>query len=736
MRIRTRLLILVLAVLIPAFLVAALGIGYVYREAQQWNRKSLQEATRALALLVDHEIESREGILQSLADSPALDRGDFAAFYRHAQKTADSRQSTIVLSDPSGKVLMNTAFPFGTRNIMKIGIFRDLRKRHGPEGTLLSNLYMSPNRKTPSIAIQLPVKRNGRILYYLAMGTSASQFQSMMAHQKTPSSWISSIINRDGVIVARTHEPEEYVGKRATEELLQRIGAAHEGIYGGVTLDGLATLSSFSVAPRSGLAFVVNVPHNELRNTALRAAIFVGSVALILFGVALVVAVVFARRTVDPIEALRVSAEQLGRGNAVVPEISGIRELDEVAAAMAQASTDIRNGKAELERRVEEAVATTERSQRALLQSQKLEALGRLTGGIAHDFNNVLQTITSGLQLAQLSSTDARIKSLTATCLSAVDRAVELTRKLMVFGRVQDARLETIDLNELVQETIPLLKSGLRSNIEFHLRIADALWPVTLDKLQFELALLNLAINARDAMPQGGMLELEARNETLTEPGGELTSGDYVRITISDNGEGMSTEVLAKAFDPFFTTKGVGRGSGLGLPQAYGFAKQSGGQLLLRSQPGKGTQAILYLPRADRPATPLKTETNAPQKPRPVVSKTVLFVEDDPLVKEVVEPALQAAGFRVRAVRHGEEAVQVLESGEHIDFIFSDIVMPGSISGIDLAEIVRQRYPRIPVLLASGYSDRRVSLPNVRILAKPYGVDEVIAALLDQQSRN
>lgn len=735
MRIRTRLLILVSATLIPAVLVAALGIGYVYREAQQSNRKSLQEATRALALLVDHEIRSREDILQSLADSPALDRDDLATFYRHAQKTANSRQSTIVLSDPSGKVLMNTAFPFGTKNIMTAGIFQELREQHGPDGTLLSNLYISPNRKMPSIAIQLPVKRNGRILYYLAMGTSASQFQSMMANQRMPSTWIGSIINRDGVIVARTHEPQEYVGKHAREELLKRIGEAREGFYRGVTLQGLATLVSFSLAPKSGWTFVVNVPRHELQNTALRAAIFVGSVALILFGVAFVVGIAFARRTVGPIEALRLSAEQLGRGNAIVPRFSGIKELDEVAAAMAQASTDIRNGKAELERRVEEAVATTERSQRALLQSQKLEALGRLTGGIAHDFNNVLQTITSGLQLAQVSSNDARIKSLTATCLSAVDRAVELTRKLMVFGRVQDARLETIGLTELVQETVPLLKSGLRSNIAFHLRIADALWPVTLDKLQFELALLNLVINARDAMPKGGVLEMEACNETVTESIGELASGDYVRITLSDSGEGMSSEVLAKAFDPFFTTKGVGKGSGLGLPQAYGFAKQSDGLLLLRSQLGKGTQAILYLPKAERQAAPSNAEINTPPQPRPA-SGTVLFVEDDPLVKNVVEPALQAAGFHVRAARHGEEAVQVLQSGERVDFIFSDIVMPGSISGIDLAEFVRKHYPRIPVLLASGYSNRRVSLPNVRILAKPYGVDEVIAALLDGQSHN
>jgi signal transduction histidine kinase/CheY-like chemotaxis protein len=729
MRIRTRLLLLVLAVLIPAFLAAALGIGYVYGEAQKSHRKSLREATRALALLVDNDIEARAGILQSLADSPALDRGDLATFYEHALKTGTARDAGIVLADPEGRVLLNTAVPFGTRNIRNSGTLLELRKRHGPDGTVVSNLYISPHRGTRSFAIQVPVRRGGQILYYLSMGADARQFQAMMARQSLPQSWIGAILDRNGLIVARSHEPETYAGRSAREGLIALMKVQPEGFYDGTTLSGESTLASFSHAPQSEWTFVVNVPQEELQRTALRATVFMGSVSLILLGFALLGAFAVARKTVGPIEALRLSAERLGSGDTVLPVASGIREMDEVAAAMARASADIHNGKAELERRVEEAVATTERSQRALLQAQKLEALGRLTGGIAHDFNNVLQTITSGLQLAHMSSGDGRVKSLIETCERAVERAVELTRKLMAFGRVQDARLETLDMNQLLGETLPLLKGGLASHIDFRLAIADGLWPVTLDKLQFELALLNLTINARHAMPRGGSLQLEACNETIAETGDEPAAGDYVRITVADSGEGMSNEVLARALDPFFTTKGVGQGSGMGLPQAYGFARQTGGILMLRSQPGQGTQAVLYLPKAEAAATPRLSAAPKLALHPTLAGGVVLFVEDDELVADVIRPALEAAGFEVKVVKDGEEALQTLDMGMKIDYVFSDIVMPGTISGIDLAELVRQRHPHIPVVLATGYSDRRVSLPGVRILAKPYDVAEVVAAL-------
>jgi signal transduction histidine kinase/CheY-like chemotaxis protein len=731
MRIRSRLLIFVLAVLIPAVIVAALGIVYVYGKAQQSYRQSMRETTRALASVLDKEIAMREGMLRTLAASPDLDEGDFEAFYTQARAIVPGWENSIILSDLTGQQFLNTRLPFGTKSLPR-STFLKLREQYGPDATVVSNLYSAPIGKSYSFAIQIPVKRNDRILYYISMGSFASQLQSALESQKMPAEWLGTIVDRNGVVVARTVDPGKYIGKHATGPILKKLATHQDGFNEGLSLSGEPVVAFFSRAPYSGWSFVVSVPLTEIRRTAIHTTALIGGILLFLLGAAVVGAFLIARNTAKPIEALRLSAERLGRGEPVTVVRSGIVEMDAVSAAMVRASDEIHRSKVELERRIADAVAAAEHSQRALLRGQKLEALGRLTGGIAHDFNNVLQTLTTGLQVALLSSNEPRVKSSLEACQRAVVRATELTSQLMAFGRVQDARLETIDLPQQINAMVPLLKGGLRSDIRFELDIADDLWPVTLDPLQFELALLNLAINARDAMPRGGFLRLDARNETVTEAVGELAPGDYVRFSVIDSGEGMSQEVLNEALDPFFTTKSVGKGSGLGLPQAYGFAKQTGGTLLLCSKPGEGTSALLYLPRSQQSAQSAASDGRA--LPQAASSGVVLFVDDDPLVREVVHPALEASGFQVKVAQNGEEALALLEAGQRCDLVFSDIVMPGKISGIDLAETIQQKFPGIRVILATGYSDRRVPLPGIRTLAKPYRVAEVVDALNDEMS--
>ncbi|HWV62968.1 MAG TPA: ATP-binding protein [Oxalicibacterium sp.] len=296
----------------------------------------------------------------------------------------------------------------------------------------------------------------------------------------------------------------------------------------------------------------------------------------------------------------------------------------------------------------------------------------------------------------------------------------------MVFGRVQEAQLETLQLDVQLNIVVPMLTATLPSNIRFDVKLTPGLWNVTLDPLQLELALLNLTMNARDAMPDGGTITLEAYNETLAARD-DLQAGDYVCLLLRDNGSGMSEEVSARALDPFYTTKDVGQGSGMGLSQAYGFAKQSGGTLSLASEPGAGTVVTLYLPRSAKKAELPQLEANS--LPYQHANGSVLFVEDDPLVRETVTPALSVAGLDVKVARNGEEALRIMEAGEPIRLVFSDIVMPGSISGIDLAHIVRDRFPDTRIVLATGYSERRIDLPGVRLLAKPYSMSELVAAL-------
>ncbi|HJV81195.1 hybrid sensor histidine kinase/response regulator [Noviherbaspirillum sp.] len=731
MRIRSRLLLLVLAVLVPSILGAAIGIAYLYHEEQKFHRESMRETARALALVLDKEFARREAILQTLAASPALDRGDIFAFYRQARQVATERDVTILLSLPDGRQVVNTRLPYGAHLPHMLPMTQELRSRQGPLATIVTNLYTPPIGGAYSFGIQIPVVRAGQVPYYIGMGSYARQLQSVFTEQNLPPDWHAGIIDRDGIIVARSKEPEKYVGKPVREDFARKLGAT-EGFHEGATLADLPSVAFFSRAPSSEWVFFVSVPKRVIHRPALDATLLMGAISLLLIAMSAVTALVVGRRTARPIEALRRQAERMGRNEPALLERCGVVEIDAVNSAMVLAHRDIRDARAEQEKRIAEAVASAERSQRALLQAQKLEALGRLTGGIAHDFNNLLQTVATGVELALLSCTDTRAITALESCRHAVRRAAELTGQLAVFGRVQEARLETINPSRQLAEVEPLLKSALRGDIELQLAVSPGLWPVTVDPLQFELALLNLSINARDAMPRGGTLRLEACNVTLAAPLDDLVPGDYVRLTISDNGDGMRPEVLAKALDPFFTTKSVGKGTGMGLPQAYGFAKQAGGTLMLRSVAGEGTQALLYLPKAAQvPAAPLPDKSATPQQAH---GETVLLVEDDEHVRDVVQTALRDAGFRVLAAGDGEQALRLLETEEHIDLVFSDVVMPGNVSGIDLAEVIQQRFPAVRVILATGYTEHRMRLTGIRMLAKPYELSQVVNAMQDALS--
>jgi signal transduction histidine kinase len=581
---------------------------------------------------------------------------------------------------------MNTRTPLGAKNLPRTNpSLLNLRQRYGPKATIVSDVYLAPIGKAHSFAVQVPVERDGRVMYYLAMGNFTSQLQNLLEEQKLPSGWIATILDRQGVVAARTHEPEKFVGAAADMSLRNKIAAEGEGTNDGVTLDGVPVTAFFSRAPQSEWTVVVSVPQSVLNGPALEATALVGAIALLLLGVGAAAAVFISRKTAKPMEELRQVAIEMGQGRLVARRSSGVLEIDAVSMEMAQASEQIRSARNDLEHRVADAVATAERAQKALLQSQKLEALGRLTGGIAHDFNNVMQTLTTGLQMALFTVTEPRVKQALEACQRAVGRAAELTRQLMAFGRVQDAHLETLGLAKQIETIQPLLKGTLRSDIELQLDIVDDPWPIMVDPVQLELALFNVMINARDAMPTGGSVRIMVRNTVLEEPRSDLDAGDYVQLTVSDSGQGMTSEVLSKALDPFFTTKPVGQGSGMGLPQAYGFAKQVGGSLVIESQPGQGTTITFYLPRAQGPATFKAVTELRNQAPKVKSGSRLLFVEDDPLVSAVVAPAMRLAGFEVHEAANGEQALDILNDSGPFDVVFSDIVMPGRINGIDLA---------------------------------------------------
>ena len=387
---------------------------------------------------------------------------------------------------------------------------------------------------------------------------------------------------------------------------------------------------------------------------------------------------------------------------------------------------------------------TVERQQEALLlQAQRMEAVGQLTGGAAHDFNNLLTVILGNLELLEPKLSDTQSRSLAGEAREAAEMGARLTDRLLTFARRQRLETQSINLNEFVLSLTELLRRTIGTPIDLSTALAPDLWSTVVDPGQVESAVVNLVINARDAMPNGGRLVIETFNATLDAadiaavPG--MATGDYVVLSVADTGHGMTPEVRAHAFEPFFTTKAAGKGSGLGLATIYGFARQSGGNVTIYTELGQGTTVNLFLPRAAE-RTHEGTAARAVPEADAGHGETVLVVEDDDRVRRLTARRLQDLGYRVLEAGHGAEALAVLGETPGVEIVFSDLVMPGGMSGFDLARQVRERYPAARVILTSGYSAELMNPADIaqldlQVLRKPYRQSELArvfrAALAD-----
>jgi PAS domain S-box-containing protein len=399
--------------------------------------------------------------------------------------------------------------------------------------------------------------------------------------------------------------------------------------------------------------------------------------------------------------------------------IDPIRDDDGRLIGFAKITRDI------TERR--DAEAALERVQFQLAESQKMDALGQLTGGVAHDFNNLLMVISGHIQTLKkiVADSPSGLRAAQAIDLAA-ERGATLTRQLLTFSRRQRLNPQPVHLRERIDSIREVLTSGLGGNISLLVDIDANLWEVTVDVGELEIALVNLVINARDAMPDGGMVTIIGRNITLGD-GEVVLAGDYIAVTVEDTGEGIPEDILVKVFDPFFTTKPIGKGTGLGLSQVHGFAHQAGGTVKIASTLGKGTVLTIYLPRSSEELHPEGSEATAAG----AGTGTVLLVEDNPDVAGASTGLLEELGYSVRWAPNAEAALEAIEN-DGIDLVFSDIVMPGRLDGLGLARIVRQRYPELPILLATGYSDAaRGVRADFPILRKPYRVHELSQAIAE-----
>lgn len=378
-------------------------------------------------------------------------------------------------------------------------------------------------------------------------------------------------------------------------------------------------------------------------------------------------------------------------------------------------------------------------AERELSHAQKMDAIGQLTGGVAHDFNNLLTVIIGNLELLDMQLEEQGARDLLQEAQEAADLGAKLTARLLAFARRSPLESITVDFNELILGLTDLLHRTLGSAIDLSTVLSTDLWMSKADPGQIETAIVNLALNARDAMPDGGKLIIETRNAIVDEEyiasEAGLAPGHYVQLTVSDTGHGMPASVRERVFEPFYTTKDVGRGSGLGLSMVYGFAKQSGGHVTIYSEVAKGTTINLYLPRLEGPADLIPGD-DVSNGVRRASGERILVVEDDARVRKLTVTRLEALGYDVLQAENGPLALEIMSAAAQIDLVFTDLVMPGGMSGYDLCARVRKRFPGVRLLLTSGYAEevvhaQKLADEHLSVLRKPYRQADLARAIAD-----
>jgi signal transduction histidine kinase len=656
-----------LAVLIPMIIFLSLQFGFSYRAERAEVETATLERARRIMSNVDASLERSIATLRVLMTIRSIRSQDW--------EEADSRSREIAALNPDWKSV----------RIWDLDAGRELVDTERP---FAPSLPLDPGRLKA-----LPVTRsvvvggidrecvcihlaatvmNDTRRFMLIVNLNPSDFQQLLVDQ-APKEGVTAIVDQGGYFIARTLNYTQRVGTPATHFLRDAIKRSDSGVYSGKTWEGLDNYTAFATSRISGWSTHVAVSSSVIDGPQRlwRIAVLVAGILSMLLAVGLL--------------------------------WLGYRMLS------AQRMADER-----------------------LEQAQRLEAIGKLTGGIAHDFNNMLAVIMGSLDIAKrrLNEGSSEIERYVDNAMEGARRAAELTRRLLAFSRRQALMPATIEVNALIQQMRDLLDRSLDANILVDCRFGDNVWLVHADPGQLENALLNLAVNARDAMPNGGVLTI--RTENIAASG---TFGDRVRIAVSDTGTGMTPEVKAKAFEPFFSTKGIGKGTGLGLSQIYGFAQQSGGTAEIESKVGEGTTVSLLLPRApgvQKPDIPAPSSTEV-ARGRP--DETILVVEDEEDVRHTTAQALKDLGYTVQEAADGEEALARLRQGPGIRLLFTDIMMPG-IDGRALATEALIIDPRLKILFTTGYEQNdRPEADEVRTLRKPYGFPQLARAIrmaLDQ----
>jgi len=673
---RRSLIALGVAATLPTLLFAAIAIFYFLRTERTQVETATLGRSFNVVTLSDAALRGDLGALNVLAASSYFETENWRVFYPRVRRIlkANPQWTTIRLFDlEKGEEVFDLRRPFGEPRPATLPDPGAAELLLGSSGQVIGDIRQEASE--PLVYLYVPVRREERMRYVLAAAIRPQVFQDILTAQ-VPAGSVAALVDRNGNFLARTLDYSHFVGKPATRYVREAMSSGKQGFYAGVTYEGLKNYSAFYTSAWSGWSAHVAVA-SSLIDASISWSFLVAAIA--------------------------------GLGAALLAGVLVMLVVRDMA-----------------ERR---------NAEEALRQSQKMEAVGKLTGGIAHDFNNLLTAIIGNLDMIRTRvEGNERLRRLSDNALEAARRGAKITAQLLAFSRNQRMQLKPVDLRALFDGMSGLLRQSIGPAVEAEVEISPEARFVLSDANQLELAVLNLAVNARDAMPHGGKLRISSHPATELDVQ-DLPKRPYVELRVMDTGTGMSEDVLARAMEPFFTTKQVGHGTGLGLSQVYGIASESGGSLSIESEVGRGTTVRMVLPAASEPEVTqpaLARDDNSPTIPAAGnrSEAAILVVDDDRHVRRFVCESLGNLGYRVVETATGAAALEAMR-GRRFDLLVADYAMPG-MNGIEVARAAQQQHPGIPVLIISGYAESaavEAVLGTGRLLKKPFDVAELATAV-------
>ena len=753
-----QLALLVAATALPLLLLSLLMFKQMVASERQGIRQSLMVSAKTLAGLVDNEIATHAAIAATLAQSKALQADDLSAFWLEAKAALEFVPAAwLAVSNPQGQIVLSTLAPPGAalpRHIAPETIQQGFATRKPQVGGLVLGLVAQ--RQTTFV--EVPVFRGDTPAYSLSIAMPPSRFHSLIADKFTHGE-VVGIVDAKKIFVARIPDHEARVGTLASEGWRAAMAESPEGWTENKTVEGNWSLTAYTPTAYGwtiGIARLESDIARPLNKILWSAGLAAG--ALTLLSAAL--AGLIAWNASFGMIALARAAGDLGEGRPVTQPPAPFDEASVIAKALADASKELsrRNdllarANSELEatvtQRTGELVAEMQRrkeTETTLRQAQKIDSIGQLAGGIAHDFNNMLTIILGNLDTIQrrLRSLDsaAILHRPVEAALKGARSAANLTHRLLAFSRQQPLQPTRLDLNALVSSLADMLARTIGEGVKMQTVSGAGLWPTLADANQVENALVNLAVNARDAMSGNGKMTIETGNAYLDDAYaarfGDVKAGQYVMLSVSDTGAGIAEDKLEKVFEPFFSTKEPGKGTGLGLSMIHGFVKQSGGHVRIYSEVGHGTSVTIYLPRLVE-SDEVKTDPRgAGEDLQPLMQalpgETILLVEDDEDVREYAVEVLEDLGYQVAVAASGEEALRVFSNAPRVDALFTDVVLGGSMTGRQLADRIGKINPSLPVLFTTGYTRNAIVHQGrldtgVNLLSKPFTQRELAAKI-------